>query len=108
MIEFQADGTAGIALTGEIDILTVEGITGQVDAALAAGPAEIVVHMDAVTFIDSMGLGTLVRSYRACAARGIPFVIADPSPQVRRLLQLTALDQAFTVRVTSETEGEAV
>jgi anti-anti-sigma factor len=56
------------------------------------GRAQVHVRMSGVTFIDSSGLGALLRAHRLAQARGITFVIQDPSERVRRLLALTALD----------------
>lgn len=98
MIEFHVDGSATIEVSGEIDIATSATITDQVTAAVRAAPSAVRILMGDVTFIDSTGLGALVASRKACAAQGIPFAVADPSPRVLRVLQLTGLDLAIDIR----------
>lgn len=98
MIEFHTDGSALIALAGEIDILTVRAIDDAVAAALAAVPSELALLMREVTFIDSTGIGALVGARNACLARGVPFVLVEPSPVVARMLQLTGLEAVMATQ----------
>jgi len=100
-IESRLDFTAQISLSGEIDTLTVGGIASRVAAAIAGGPCEVVLGMARVIFIDCAGLGTIVGSQNACRALGIPFAIADPSPRVMRLLELTGLDRSIDIRTNA-------
>jgi anti-anti-sigma factor len=59
--------------------------------------SEIVLDMAAVTFIDSRGLGVLLRHRRALDP-GVRMVIDRPSANICRLLEITALDQVFAIR----------
>jgi anti-anti-sigma factor len=45
-----------------------------------------------VTFIDSSGLGALLRAHRLGETHRVPLAIQDPSQHVRSLINLTALD----------------
>lgn len=102
MIQLHPDGSAEIDLAGEIDVASVAGIDDQVDSALAGDPTSLTLVMRDVEFIDSSGIGALVRARRACLGRSIPFFLADPSPVVTRMLQLTALEQVMQVRPPTE------
>jgi anti-sigma B factor antagonist len=50
-----------------------------------------------VTFIDSSALGVLVVARTRGVAKEVDVVLRAPSPQVSRVLQITGLDQIFTI-----------
>jgi len=83
---------ATIELAGELDHACVGALHDEVLSLLAGErPARIVVDMRLVTLADSAVLGMLVSCHRAAAAAGVPLVIADPSPFVRRVLWVSGL-----------------
>lgn len=97
MVEFHVDGSAVIALSGEIDVANSDRIPQQVRSALAAAPAAVVLHMAGVTFIDSTGIGGLIGARNSCLAEGVPLRLANCSDTVQRMLKLTGLDSVFDV-----------
>ncbi|WP_188302663.1 STAS domain-containing protein [Streptomyces sp. CBMA123] len=58
----------------------------------------MVVDLTGLTFCDSIGLNALLRTRIAARAAGIAFVLAVPTPQIRRLLEITGADDVLTVR----------
>jgi len=56
-------------------------------------------------FIDSTGLGVIVEAWKLLQHRNgdqAALTICCPEPEVRRLLEVTGLDQAITIRDTRE------
>ena len=49
-------------------------------------------------FIDSTGLGVLVGLYKKCAETGSSMVLKNVTPNVANILQMTRLNQVFTIR----------
>ncbi len=49
----------------------------------------IVIDLDKVTFLDSMGLGVLVRLNVSARQAGVTLELANPSRQVQQLLTMT-------------------
>lgn len=86
-----------IVLTGEIDASNAATITTQVAQALGGGARDIVVDLSGVTFFDSTGLGALIAARTACGDGGAALALRAPSPQVRRILDLTATASLFTI-----------
>ena len=84
-------GTATVALCGEVDILTVDRVRHVLGEALAAAPAEIVVDLTGLTFIDSTGLGALIFGFQRARDAGVRFRLAHASPAVRQILVLSGL-----------------
>lgn len=59
--------------------------------------ALVVTDLRELDFIDSTGLGVLVRAHRRMMDAGNRFVLIEGGGQVRRLLELTGLHQQLTV-----------
>ncbi len=95
--EIVADGEdAVIVAHGEVDIATAATLGAAIDEGLATRPARLVLDASDVTFLDSTGLSTLVRAYRALPA-GCPMVLRRPSPRVAKVLGMTGVDTLFVV-----------
>jgi anti-anti-sigma factor len=81
-----------LEVSGELDIATVPQFDAAVELLVSTPRDRAVVRMADVTFIDSSGLGALLRAHRIGEAHGVPLAIQDPSQHVRSLITLTALD----------------
>lgn len=64
---------------------------------LRRGSDQIVLDLNDVDFIDSAGLGELVRSHAAVRGRGGQLKLVNPSASVWDLLKITKLDQVFDI-----------
>ena len=64
---------------------------------LRRGSDQIVLDLSDVDFIDSAGLGELVRSHAAVRSRGGQLKLVNPSANVCDLLKITKLDQVFDI-----------
>jgi anti-anti-sigma factor len=86
----------GYRLEGELDMATAGGLT---DLLLTAVDDDdpIVLDFSGVQFMDSSGLRALLQAARSddCG----PVVVKDPSPQVRRLLEISIPDGVQGLRV---------
>lgn len=89
-IERHAD-TLTVALHGEIDILTVDQVRRALGDAVAEGPAQVVVDLADLSFIDSTGLGALIFGFQRARDRGIGLRLSHPSSAVRQVLVLSGL-----------------
>jgi anti-sigma B factor antagonist len=84
-----------VAIGGELDTLTGPLVGEQLAEALkgSSGPARL--DITEISFIDSQGLATLIEAHRLDPERSITLV--GPRPNVRRLIEITRLDQVFGV-----------
>ena len=57
---------------------------------------KIVLDMTDLDWVDSMGLGTLVRLYAACKRSGCKLQLINLGPRVKELLGLTNMLQIFS------------
>ena len=87
------DGEAHVLLTGDVDIAVTAAVRRAVERALDAPTAGIVINLDAVTFVDSTGLGAIVAAYRGAAALGKGYrITTTDSPAVARVVSISQLD----------------
>ena len=57
----------------------------------------LVVDMDGVEFMDSSALGLLLATRQRLQTEDVRFVVANPSPPVRRLLELTGAGDTLSI-----------
>jgi anti-sigma B factor antagonist len=90
---------------GQVTILTVDGdlVIGEsestfkrtVNRLLEEGKVNLLVDMRKVGFLDSSGLGALVRAMTSSQKEGGQTKLLGAGPQVRKLLEMTRLDSVF-------------
>ncbi|MFD0305274.1 STAS domain-containing protein [Streptomyces sp. NPDC127119] len=83
---------AVLTLSGEMDLATVPLLREAVDELVVAGRAHLVWNLQAVSFMDSSGLGVLVYAMRSTEAVKGCVRLAGAGQQIRQLLELTGLD----------------
>lgn len=91
-----------VTVAGELDLLTIRVLREALDELVATGATDVVVDLSGLTFIDSSGLGTLVRAKRRLRVlRGSVALVCQEGP-VLRLLALTGLRHVLRVFDTVE------
>jgi anti-sigma B factor antagonist len=90
---------------GHVTILTVDGdlVIGEseslfkrtVTRLLEEGKVNLLVDMRKVGFLDSSGLGALVRAITSSQKEGGQTKLLGAGPQVRKLLEMTKLDSVL-------------
>jgi anti-sigma B factor antagonist len=84
-----------LKLSGELDIAAVDTFLEQARAAVAEADPVLVIDAGDVTFIDSTGLGALVRLREHAHATGKDIALAHIPRQMSRILELTGLSRLF-------------
>ncbi|MFL6023720.1 MAG: STAS domain-containing protein [Marmoricola sp.] len=100
MADFTSSTTCGadgctITLAGEVDIATVGDFLDAAQQCLAGNATLIEVDLGGVTFIDSSGLGALVRLRNQARSRGADVALVRVPETVARVLEVTGLAEAF-------------
>lgn len=102
MTGFSADLDPGdgrvLTLSGELDIAAVDVFLDRARAALAGADPVLVLDVGGVTFIDSTGLGSLVRLREHAHEHGKDITLAHIPRQMSRILELTGLAALFDDR----------
>jgi anti-sigma B factor antagonist len=85
------EGVALVAVSGELDLASVDELRTVLRTAAPRSPS-VVVDVSDVSFIDSTALAALLRSNDELSSNGVQMVMACPPGSVRRLLTMTSLD----------------
>jgi anti-sigma B factor antagonist len=102
-VEANRMGTALVlAVGGELDLSSSAALEQNLERALASDAPCVIVDLRAVEFIDSTGLGVLVKANQQARDAGRQFGLVQGGSQVQRLLSLTGLSERMTVADTPE------
>ena len=85
-----------ITWAGSVDVAAAPALERELDDAVAAAEDGLVIDMSAVRFIDSTGLGILVRVAETARPRGLGITLRSMPANVHRLLDLMGLSVLFT------------
>jgi anti-anti-sigma factor len=89
---------AVLSLAGEVDTASVREFAAEAQRLLSAdGLQRLVVDLGQVTFMDSSGLGLLVKIRTACQRGGIDLTLTRPTRGTIALLQISGLDDHFHI-----------
>jgi anti-sigma B factor antagonist len=90
-----------ITLIGEVDPHTAPLLAEGLDTVIDRGATVVRIDGRRLDFIDSSGLRVLVDAHRRLGSEPSVLVMAHVSPTLRRLLEVTGLDEHVTVESTS-------
>ena len=85
------------SFAGDVHMDNEEQIHRELNRALAAHPGLLVIELSAVGLFTSTALNALLIARRAALDLGVPLVLAAPSPQARRVLEITETDTVFDI-----------
>jgi anti-sigma B factor antagonist len=91
------DGAAVLDLRGELDLASAPAVWDQIiDLFLSGRSDSLVVDLSDVTFIDSSGLGVLLRATQLLQPPG-SMLVRGPAQQARRLFELAGVESVLTI-----------
>ena len=92
----QSGDTAVIELTGRVIMgEVVEEFRALWTQAMEAGAKNILVNVAQVTFLDSSGIGMMIRCHSAVTQRGGKLRLVGANSTVRQAFKVTRLDNVF-------------
>jgi len=84
-------------VAGELDVLTVPQLASRLDELIRSHAEDLVINLDAATFIDSVGLHALLNAQRRLARRGRNLSVVCAGGQVRRVIDMARLADALNL-----------
>jgi anti-sigma B factor antagonist len=97
---------------GGVTIITVRGdlVIGDAETSFKKtvtrlvedGRVNLLIDLSSVGFLDSSGLGALVRALTNTQKEGGQTKLLNAGPQIRKLLQMTKLDSVFEIHEDME------
>lgn len=95
-------GTVLFVVHGDLDLHSADELGDRLVSAVERRPSSLVVDLSDVGFVDSQGLGALLRGTRRLGAGEGRFRLVVPAPEIRRVFEITALDRVFPLDTTRE------
>lgn len=88
-----------LALAGELDLATTPMLLDRAQTLLDGdGQGDVTLLLSEVSFIDSQGIRAFIQIARSLRGRG-RLVLARPSPEVRKLLDIVRVDDFPNITV---------
>ncbi|MGH9076335.1 MAG: STAS domain-containing protein [Acidimicrobiales bacterium] len=84
---------AELVLVGDLDNLSVPVLREALDAIYSSVCFDIRLDLAGLEFTDSSGLGAMVGAWRRCQREGGSLTVTNPSPPVRRLMDMTGISK---------------
>lgn len=82
---------------GDLDAYLSPDLRARLARALTACPAELLIDLEEVTFMDTAALGVLVTGLKKAVTGGAVLRLVAPSAPVQRLLRLTQTESVFPI-----------
>jgi anti-sigma B factor antagonist len=93
----QINAISVLELAGRFDIYTAPEVKDWLVQATQKIPANIVIDLSQVDFIDSTALATLIQGSKQARTNQGNICLSGLRPSVRMVLELTRLDQVFEI-----------
>jgi anti-sigma B factor antagonist len=84
-----------VTVIGELDRAGVQALERAVNEALDQRPEIVVIDLSATAFIDSAGMGSLVRGHRRAVDRAVRLALIPAPDRVHRIFELCGLDDVL-------------
>jgi anti-sigma B factor antagonist len=94
-----------IRATGEIDSSSAPALRAQLTTVLDLTPAEVVLDLGGVSFLDSAGLSVLAAAHRRATAEDVRLRVLVTGRAVARPLQITGLWQLLDAEMVERDGG---
>jgi len=91
------DGVSICRITGELDAGNSRELLDAFDREFNDGVTKAIFSLAALDYVDSSGLGTLVKALKLARAKGGDVKLAGLKPEVKKVLELTRLDRIFDI-----------
>jgi anti-sigma B factor antagonist len=91
----EREGVTVLTLTGNLDAATAAGLKQEVVALSDAGKTRVAVDLARLTLIDSTGVGVLISLFKRSRAQGGTVYFAGLQGQPKEIFRLLRLDRSL-------------
>jgi anti-sigma B factor antagonist len=103
-----ADRRTTLCVAGEVDLASVGVLRAAISAVLASSSTELWIDLSEVVFMDSSGLHLLVDAHHEVSRLDRRLAIVCPPGAIRRLFEITALDEVLPLHDDSGSAARCV
>jgi anti-sigma B factor antagonist len=91
----QADHVTLVDVSGQLTSLEGQAFRDAIQRLLRQGEINIILNLKDLEYLDSSGIGELVRNYLAVVKKGGSMKVVGLAPKVEEILKITQLYQVF-------------
>lgn len=84
------EGAFEIEVVGELDLAVADQLTAALEQ-VEAGDADVLISLRGCEFIDSTGIAAIIDAWKRAQEKQTRLVVAEPTEQVVRLLEIVGL-----------------
>ncbi len=84
-----------VAVAGEVDVFTAPQLDSLLAGEIEAGHTTLVLDFTRVEFLDSTGLGVVVKAIKSCRAASGSVSVVVTTDRIRRIFEITGLDSTI-------------
>jgi anti-anti-sigma factor len=108
-VEPEDAAVAFLSLAGELDLSTIPKVEGPLFKQLETHPA-VVVDLTALSFIDSSGIGLLIKAFRAGqdGNGGKLHTVVARDSQIERVFEISGIDRALPLYLNRDSAVAAI
>jgi len=89
-----------ITVSGEVDLATSPELDVAIIAAIDSGTSSVAIDLTDVSFMDSSGLGVIVRGLKRCREADIDLDLVITNERVLKVFGITGLDQVIPIHAS--------
>lgn len=86
-----------VEMCGRLVMADTPEVRQQLRAIIEQGSGKLVLDLAGVRFVDSSGLSVLVAAFKLARSKGGDVVLLRLTPAVRSLIELTRMQDVFTI-----------
>lgn len=91
----QTDSVSLVEVTGRLTFFESKALRDAIQGLLKQGHKNILLNLTALDYLDSSGIGELVRNYLDVVKKGGAMKVVGLAPKVEEILKVTQLYQVF-------------
>jgi anti-sigma B factor antagonist len=91
----QAEGVSLVEVTGRLTSFEAKAFREMIHGLLKQGQTNMVLNLTGLEYLDSSGVGELVRNYMSVVKNGGAMKVVGLAPKVEEILKVTQLYQVF-------------
>lgn len=103
----EAGGTVVVKVRGDLDVYSSPDLTGRCTVLVKEGKTDLAFDLAEVRFVDSSGVGALIRACQVLQRHGRRLMLLNPSKSVRKVIRSMSLDNLFEIRDSAELQSAA-
>lgn len=89
-----------IHMQGKLTINNAQDLFSRMELLMKSGGKKILLNMSDLEFIDSTGLGTIIRLHKMINENQCQLRLSNLQPKIMRIVELTRLDNIFSLYKT--------